>query len=89
MNAEAETLLTFPCNFPIKIMGRKDTDLETVVTEIMDQHIPGYDPACINRRQSENGNFVSLTVVFEATSKEQVDHIYQALTANEKVLMVL
>jgi putative lipoic acid-binding regulatory protein len=84
-----ETLLEFPCQFPIKIMVRAEVDLQPLIMELVVPHAGEINAADINMRTSKNGNFISITVTINATSKAQLDTIYQALTDSEHVLMSL
>lgn len=84
-----ETLFEFPCQFPIKAMGRVDIELDLLVIEIIGRHAPNIDPAAVKTRPSKDGNFMSVTVTIEATSKRQLDAIYQDLTDHPLVLVAL
>ena len=84
-----ETLFEFPCQFPIKTFGKTDVELSVVVTEIVRRHVTELDEAAIKTRLSKDGNFISVTVIIEATSKQQLDAIYQDLTDHPHVLMSL
>ena len=89
MTTETDELFNFPCDFPIKVMGRCDCELETLVAEIVSRHVPDLSENAITSRPSGKGNFVSVTVVVKATSREHLDKIYLELTAREEVLMAL
>ena len=84
-----ETLFEFPCDFPIKVMGRADAGLEALVIEILQRHAPDFDPATLAVRDSRQRNYLALTATIRATSREQLDNIYLELTACEQVLMAL
>lgn len=84
-----ETLLEFPCQFPIKAMGRDDGAFETLVIEIVRKHAPDLTETAIQTRPSKAGNYLSVTVTVRATSRQQLDNIYLELTACEQVLMAL
>jgi len=84
-----DTLLEFPCEFPIKVMGRSDVDLQALVLELVRKHAPDLDESNITRRDSRQGNYISLTVSVTATSKEQLDRIYLELNASDAVVMTL
>ncbi len=84
-----ETLLKFPCKFPIKVMGRADIDFEDLITKIILRHAESYADEATTSNSSGSGNFVSVTVTIEATSKAQLDSIYQDLTDCEQVLVAL
>ncbi|MCP5267465.1 MAG: DUF493 domain-containing protein [Zoogloeaceae bacterium] len=87
--ASAETLLEFPCAFPIKIMGLANADLAQAVLEVVLQHDPGFDGATMEMRASSGGKYVSLTCTVTATSKPQLDALYMALTSHPLVKIVL
>lgn len=86
---EPETLLEFPCAFPIKAMGRAEDGFEAMVTAIILGHAKTHGEDAITVRPSGEGNFVSVTITVEAISRAQLDAIYQDLTACERVLMAL
>lgn len=89
MSDQQETLLEFPCRFPIKAMGPADRGLEGVVVEIVERHAPGFDRTSVSVRSSRGGRWVSVTVVIEARSRPQLDAIYQELTDHELVAWAL
>jgi len=90
MTSETETsLLEFPCRFPIKAMGRQNDDFESVVKGIVSRHANLWPQEPIRCTPSKAGNFVSVTAVVNAQSKDQLDAIYQDLTDCEQVLMAL
>lgn len=84
-----ETLLEFPCQFPIKVMGKIDSELDLVVVEIVRRHAPNLHEGAVTTRPSKGGNYIAVTLLVEATSKQQLDAIYQDLTAHPHVLMAL
>lgn len=79
----------FPCNYPIKAMGVDDGRFHEVVIEIVRRHSDRLQEDSLRKRSSRNGRYISITVVIEAQSREQLDAIYADLTAHEKVLMRL
>jgi putative lipoic acid-binding regulatory protein len=87
--APAETLLEFPCDFPLKIMGLADAALAQVVLAVVVRHAPGFDGASMEMRASSGGKYVSLTCTIKATSKAQLDALYMELTAHPLVKVVL
>ncbi len=84
-----ESLLTFPCEFPIKIMGRASENFEADVIAIVRKHAPDLSAAAISNRPSGKGNYIAITVTVNATSKEQLDNIYLELNGHESVVMTL
>lgn len=86
---ESQSALTFPCEFPIKAMGKSDCELDSIVVGIVRRHTPDLAEGAIYCRASKNGNYLSVTVVVNATSREQLDAIYQDLVDCEQVIMAL
>ncbi len=86
---EREVVIDFPCVFPIKIMGPSDQVFIDEIKALVDQHVPGLTEAAWKHRPSAKGNFVGLTVTFEATSREQLDNLYRAITAHPDVKMCI
>jgi uncharacterized protein len=89
MSDPQETLLTFPCRFPIKAMGPAGRGLESVVIEIVSRHAEGVDETAISVRESRGGKWIAVTLTIEAQSKPQLDAIYQELSAHELVAWAL
>ena len=85
----SETLFVFPCDFPLKIMGRPTDDFRSLVLGIISRHAGEIDPARIEERPSRDGNYLGLTYTIRATSRQQLDDLYRELTACERVLIVL
>ena len=81
--------MTFPCEFALKAMGVAEPGFDALVVEIVQRHGPRVREGAVSSRSSKNGKYVSVTVSFQADSREQLDAIYDALTAHEKVLMRL
>ena len=86
---QQETLLEFPCKFPVKAMGRSDDGFEALVTNIILAHAEMSAGEAVRTNPSRSGNYISVTVTIEATSKAQLDRIYQGLTDCEQVLLAL
>jgi putative lipoic acid-binding regulatory protein len=89
MKHQQETYLEFPCHFPIKAMGLAVEGLHLHVLEIVKRHAPDTQPQAVSYRASKNGKYLSVTVTIEATSREQLDSIYEDLTASEHIMMAL
>ena len=86
---EEESPLKFPCEFPIKAMGKATPALEMAVLEIMHRHVPDLGEGAIKTRESRNGNYVSITVTIQARSREQLDAIYMELTSCEHIVFAI
>lgn len=87
--AEQDTLIEFPCVFPIKVMGARRDDFSATIVALIQPLAPRFDPATLEMRASSGGNYLSLTCHVPVTSKPQLDDIYRALTAHPYVQVVL
>jgi putative lipoic acid-binding regulatory protein len=79
----------FPSEFPIKVMGRHDSDLRALTQAIIERHAGPQQESSVRTRTSADGNFLALTYTVMASSREQLDAIYRELTACKAVLMAL
>ncbi|UCG71788.1 MAG: DUF493 domain-containing protein [Chromatiales bacterium] len=89
MNSETDDVFQFPCSFPIKAMGR---EAEGFPAHVMDLVAASAGPIAhedVSIRPSRDGRYISVTVTFTATSREQLDEIYRRLTASQRILVVL
>ena len=86
---DKESPLKFPCEFPIKAMGRATPELEIAVLEIMRRHVPDLGEGAVRTRESRQGNYLSITVTIQARSREQLDAIYMDLTACEHIVFAI
>ena len=89
MTEQPETLLEFPCAFPLKVMGLSSDALAQTVLEIVRRHASGFDGAQMEMRASSGGKYVSLTCTITATSKAQLDALYRELSGHPLVKVVL
>ena len=87
--SESDTLLQFPCSFPIKLMGRADADFGDTAVALIEQHVGTVAAESVQINKSRNGNFVSVTVTIQAQSQEQLDSIYHDLSNHEEILVAL
>ena len=79
----------FPSDFPIKVMGRHDSNLRALTQAIVEKHAGPIAENHVKTRTSADGNFLALTYTVHAKSREQLDAIYRELTACKSVLMAL
>ena len=82
-------VLAFPCEFPIKVMGKTQAGYAQAVTEVVRRHAPDFDPATLEMRSSREGNYLSLTFTIRAVSREQLDELYRELCDHPMVEGVL
>ncbi len=87
--ADEETLLEFPCAFPLKIMGETREGFAEAIVEVVTRHAPDFNAASVEMRASTGGKYISLTCTINATSKPQLDDLYRALTSHPWVKVVL
>lgn len=88
MQQRPDTLLEFPCEFPIKAMGLNSADFDALVVGLIRPHVEDLSEGAVKCKPSVNGKYLSVTVTFAARSREQLDAIYRDLTAHERILMV-
>jgi putative lipoic acid-binding regulatory protein len=88
-NEQEGTLLEFPCDFPLKIMGLADGALAQTALEIVQRHAPDFDGTNMETRASSGGKYLSLTCTINATSKAQLDALYRELSGHPAVKVVL
>ena len=84
-----ESLIQYPSAFPIKVMGANVDGFEAAVVTIAEQFDPLFDRGTIERRPSSAGNYLGITIVVTATSREQLDELYRTLSTHPMVKVVL
>ncbi|MBT8067591.1 MAG: DUF493 domain-containing protein [Gammaproteobacteria bacterium] len=84
-----ESALQFPCEFPIKMMGRDTPEFRVLARGLVEKHGGPVADDAVQAAVSRNGSFVSITVTISATSQQQLDDIYRDATAHDDVLMAL
>lgn len=84
-----ESLLTFPCEFPVKIMGKNHHGFHKEVIDILKNHLTDFDDTKFNETESKNNKYCSITVMVNAVSQAHLDGIYYDLSASEWVIMAL
>jgi hypothetical protein len=89
MDTHKTSVLEFPCEFPIKAIGRAEAGLREQVVAIVGRHVPQISSHSIKSTSSRGGRYQSVTVLVMATSQAQLDDIYRDLTACEAVIMAL
>lgn len=85
----AESLITYPCAFPIKVMGERVDGFVHAITSIAKAFDPGYDAATVELRESRGGKYLGVTITVTATSREQLDELYRTLSTHPMVKVVL
>jgi len=88
-NPRADSLIEYPSQFPIKVMGTKVDGFVHAVTYIAEQFDPTFDASTIELRESKGGNYLGVTITVTATSREQLDELYRTLTSHPLVKVVL
>ena len=87
--SEAESLLEFPCDFPIKAMGAARDDFVQAIVKVVQAHAPDFDAASVETRASGQGGYLAVTCTISATSREQLDNLYRDLSSHPYVKIVL
>ncbi len=86
---ELESLLAFPCDFPIKVMGQTQPGFAQAILAVVLRHAPDFDASTMEMRNSREGKYLSLTATIRATSRAQLDDLYRELCDHPMVKMVL
>jgi putative lipoic acid-binding regulatory protein len=89
MTEEKPPTIDFPCDYPIKVMGKAGTLLQCHVIEVMNTHDPHFDETTVTIMDSRNGNWQSVRVTITATGEVQLKAIFEDLKASSLVQMVL
>jgi len=82
-------LISYPLDFPIKIMGRSEPGFVQTIIDIVRKHAPDFDESAIELRNSKKNSYLSVTCTIVATSREQLDALYQELGDHPAVAMIL
>jgi putative lipoic acid-binding regulatory protein len=88
-DGQSESLLEFPCDFPIKVMGHAHPAFQETIVTVIRSFDSGFDAQSVETRPSSGGNYLGLTVTVRATSRAHLDDIYRALTGHPMVKVVL
>ena len=84
-----DSLIEYPCDFPLKIFGEAKPGFAQAIAVVVQVHARDFDAASIEMRGSSNAKYISLTCTIRATSREQLDNLYRDLTSHPMVKMVL
>jgi putative lipoic acid-binding regulatory protein len=84
-----ESIIEFPCDFPVKMMGRDTPEFRATARKLIENHVGAIAEEAIQVNLSGKGNFVSVTVTVTATSQQQLDDIYRDVSGHDDVLMAL
>ena len=86
---QGESLIEYPSEFPIKIMGAMHEQFAQTIVEVVTLHDPTFHAGKLEMRPSSKGTYLALTVTVTATSREQLDNLYRALSGHPMVKVVL
>jgi putative lipoic acid-binding regulatory protein len=84
-----DDLLEFPCEFPIKMMGRDQPEFRDAALAIVERHAGRIEESAVRVAASSNGNFLAITVTITAENRAQLDSIYRDLSDHEQILVAL
>ncbi|MDP1674966.1 MAG: DUF493 domain-containing protein [Burkholderiales bacterium] len=83
------SLIEYPSDFPLKILGHTQPGFAQAVLTVVKRHAPDFEDASLSMKTSKKGKYLSVTCVIRATSREQLDALYQELCDHPMVVMVL
>ena len=81
--------LTFPCEYPIRVIGLDENDFLLYVMQVVSRHIPATDPQAFTTRSSRKANYLSISVTVTAESRAQLDALYRELATDPRVKFTL
>jgi putative lipoic acid-binding regulatory protein len=81
--------IEFPCDYPVKVLGRSSAEFETLVFSVFEQHAAGFDRQRVEVRSSGKGTFTSLTITITATGEPQLKSLHRDLMSLDHVKMVI
>ncbi|TNC96960.1 MAG: hypothetical protein FD121_932 [Gallionellaceae bacterium] len=89
MTVTEDSLIEYPCDFPIKVFGLAHPDFASAIAIVVQKHSSGFDANSIEMRNSTGAKYISLTCTVHVTSREQLDDLYRDLSSHPMVKMVL
>ncbi len=89
MTGQEPPKIEFPCDYPIKVLGRSSDAFQSLVIEVFERHAPGFDQEAVSIRASSKGTFTAITITITATGREQLEALHQDLLATGHVQMVI
>ncbi len=89
MDEEQAPKIEFPCDYPIKVLGRNVSEFETIILEVFERHAPGFSRERMTVKASRQGTFASITVFITATGEPQLQALHEDLLATGLVKMVI
>jgi putative lipoic acid-binding regulatory protein len=89
MQEQEPPKIEFPCEYPVKVLGRRSDAFRGIVLEVFERHAPGFDQAMVTVRDSSKGTFTALTVTIIATGPEQLEALHRDLMQTGHVQMVI
>lgn len=84
----SDELLSFPCELPIKVLGRNEPSFREAAMRIVRSHYADLDHERVSEQSSRNNSYLSLTFVVVAQSREDADALFRDLTASAEIMMV-
>ena len=89
MITEDESLIEYPCDFPIKAMGKSSDDIEGIFVAIVKSIFPEQQKFATKKKSSSGKQYLSVTITVHAHNRQELDAVYLALSAHEKIMMSL
>ena len=89
MASTPDSLIEYPCDFPIKVMGAMHDDFAQTIVELVLEYDATFDVSKVEMRPSTKGTYLGLTVTVRAISREQLDNLYRALSSHPMVKVVM
>lgn len=84
-----DSLIEFPCLFPIKMIGIHSSTFIEDIKHITIKHFPNFEEKDLVQKPSQKNNYLALTVTVFAQNKPSLDAFYEEITKHPQIKMVL
>lgn len=87
--SDKSSLIPFPCDFSIKIIGVLTDSYRKDIRAIIQKHYPATQDCNIISKGSKKANYLAITATVYAKDKASLDALYKELTLYPGIKMVL
>lgn len=81
--------IVFPCEYPIKVVGRADPDFRARIDAVFARHFGEFAAHLVSERASAQQNFSALTYLMQVRDTQQLQALHEELKQCTGVVMVL
>lgn len=84
-----DTLIEFPCDFPIKIIGVNSESFKDDILAITLKHFPHFAKESMTAKMSQQNNYLAITTTVPVQNQQQLDDYYKEVSIHPQIKMVL